>query len=139
MSAEPSNSSIHRRNFLRSGAIAAAGALVIGSAAKSPAASAEPISTAAATTPEEKTALNFVRQYSSRIVTSGSSQTTTRLVSEMRDVTLLGEAFRDAGDHGIARLHVAGTVATFAIGGRTFEVETLCPQDFAVRTAGRAG
>ena len=124
MNADVLHSSIHRRNFLRRGVLAAAGAVCAGSAGTLLAADAT-----------RRSALGFIAGYSDSFSVCSEGAGVTRLVAEVRDVPRLGAAFQGATAHGIARLHVAGTLATFQIGGRIFEVENLCPADFAARNS----
>lgn len=118
-SADPMNSSIHRRNFLRKGALAAAGMLCAGSAGALVAADAA-----------QRTAHGFIGKYSDNFIVRSESAGVTRLVALVRDLPSFSEALFRAKAAGISELRVAKTVATFRAGGHTFEVENLMGEDF---------
>ncbi len=124
MSVRILNRPIRRRDFLRVSALASASALCASGAG-----------VLATGDSAQRTALFFVERYSDRFEVQSEGVAVTRLVAEVRDVARLGETFQSARQFGIARLHVAGTLAKFQIGGRAFEVESLCPADFAARPA----
>lgn len=131
MSTNLPKGNIGRRNFLCRSAVAAAGVICAGSAASPVAAEAV-----------HRAALGFIGKYSGNfffLTRDTDRRGVTRVVAEVRDLARLGEAFHGVAQHGIERLHVAGTLATFQIGGHTFEVEGLCPDDFAARNFGAAG
>lgn len=125
MSADILTRSIHRRNFLRTGAVAAAGALFASSGGMLLAADAA-----------ERTARRFIGKYSDRFLSSSVNAGVTRFVALVRDVPRFCEALFRAKAAGISNLRVAGKVATFHAGGRVFEVENLMREDFAAFEGG---
>ncbi|MEO6786647.1 MAG: twin-arginine translocation signal domain-containing protein [Chthoniobacteraceae bacterium] len=127
MSADILTRSIHRRNFLRTGAVAAAGALFAGSGGTLIAADAA-----------ERTARRFIGKYSDQFLCISANAVVTRFVAHMGDLPRFCEAMFRAKAEGISNLRVAGKVATFRAGGRVFEVENLMREDFAVFKSGNS-
>lgn len=110
---------IPRRHFILLGSLTA-GAISLGG-----------IRTLLAASYAERNARDFIRRYTDRAFVRRTHKGVTRLVAEVREPARLGEAFQCSKRHGIAQLHVAGTLTTFQIAGQTFEIENLLPRDFA--------
>jgi hypothetical protein len=115
---------IPRRKFLLMGGLATAGALCAGS-----------VGTIRAAEVPERAALDFIRRYSDNFVVRRAGERVTRITAEVRDISMLGAAFQSARRHGILRMQAGGTVSTFKIDQQTFEVESLCPAEFAAQTS----
>ena len=122
MSTEPSERSIHRRNFLRKGAMAAAVALC---------SRAVGVTFAANVDAAHRVAVDFIAKYSDEIRILSSGSDVTRIVAHIRAVPAFCEAIFRARAAGISELRVAGTLSTFRAGGRVYEVENLLQPDFA--------
>jgi hypothetical protein len=116
--------SMHRRKFLLMGGLATAGALCAGGVG--------PICAAKVA---ESGALDFIRRYSDNFVVRQAGERVTRITAEVRDISMLAAAFQSARRHGIVRIQAGGTICSFKIDQQTFEVESLCPAEFAAQTS----
>lgn len=111
-------------NFLRKGALAAAGAVCAGTGGI----------LLAADTPS-RIAQDFIAKYSDHFVIRSQEGGLTRLVARLRDLPSFAEALFGAKEAGISNLRCDRTIATFRAGGRAFEVENLMVEDFAAQNS----
>lgn len=114
--------SIPRRKFIVMGSFAAASAFFLRN-----------VKTVRAAAIPEGGALDFIRRYSDNFFVRREDARSIQITAEVQDFARLGAAFQSTRRHGIDRLLVSGTSATFKIGRRTFEVESLCPAEFAAQ------
>jgi hypothetical protein len=122
MSTESPDRSIHRRNFLRQGALAAAVAVCSRTVGVTFAESEDAV---------HRIAVDFIGKYSDEIRILSAGGDVTRIVARVRDVPDFCKALFRARAAGISELRVARTLATFRAGGRAYEVENLLQPDFA--------
>lgn len=83
----------------------------------------------------ERAAFEFVRRYSDNFFVRRAGERVVRITAEVRDISMLAAAFQSARRHGIVRMQSSGTISSFKIGAQNFEVESLCPVEFAAQNS----
>lgn len=116
-----------RRDFVTRGFLLAGAALLLPVGRLAAAAASLPDRDPLALGPQDvvlRTAFAFVGRYGSVESVTTTNQTT-RIVAHVSNFDSMAQILGTARDHGISRIRASGTVTTFELEGRRFEIENL--------------